>query len=110
MTVDKYPKVLILVQPFNRVSGGGITLTNLFQGWPKDKIAVACRGYVINRETQTDICDNYYQLGEKELKWKFPFNHIRRKYYSGPLDFSHRSEKQIVSNSSFGEVTFLIIK
>jgi glycosyltransferase involved in cell wall biosynthesis len=106
MASNHFPKVLILIQPFNMISGGGITLTNLFRGWPKDKIAVACRGYVINRQTQTDICDNYYQLGEKELKWKFPFNHIRRKYYSGPLDFSKKGEVQIVSNKSKKRVNF----
>ena len=31
-----FPKVLILNQPFNNVSGGGITLSNLFKGWEKD--------------------------------------------------------------------------
>jgi hypothetical protein len=36
-----FPKVLIFGQPFNNKHGGGITLSNLFSGWDKDKIAVA---------------------------------------------------------------------
>ncbi|MEX0882142.1 MAG: glycosyltransferase family 4 protein [Cyclobacteriaceae bacterium] len=101
-----FPRVLILIQPFNTNTGGGITLTNLFRGWPKDSIAVACRGYVINRTTQTDICNQYYQLGQKEQKWIFPFNLIRRKYYSGILDFSLKDDKKIVSKKSKNRVNF----
>jgi hypothetical protein len=38
------PKVLIIGQPFNNDTGGGITLSNLFSGWDKDKIAVYIEG------------------------------------------------------------------
>ena len=41
------PKVLIIGQPFNNDTGGGITLTNLFNGWDRDKLAVACSGYLL---------------------------------------------------------------
>ena len=34
-----YPKVLIIGQYFHTESGGGITMTNLFKGWDKEKIA-----------------------------------------------------------------------
>ena len=40
------PKVLIINQPFNNNTGGGITLSNLFCSWGRDKLAVACSGYL----------------------------------------------------------------
>ncbi len=78
----KYPRILIFGQPFNNFSGGGITLTNLFKGWQKDKIAVTFLGHGLLNVT-TDVCDTYYQLGEEEHKWIFPFNVIQRKFTSG---------------------------
>lgn len=88
------PKLLILGQPFNNNSGGGITLTNLLSGWDKDKLAVACSGYLINDHTNSKICDNYYQLGSLENKWAFPFNIVKRKYYSGPIQFDQTEQKE----------------
>ena len=80
--ISNYPRVLIFGQPFNNFSGGGITLTNLFKGWPKDKIAVAFLGHGLFNVT-TDICHTYYQLGREEHKWIFPLNLIQRKFESG---------------------------
>ncbi len=77
-----YPRVLIIGQPFNNRHGGGITLTNLFKGWDKNKIAVADSGHMMNEVTR-DVCDIYYQLGNEEYKWLFPFNLIQKKYSSG---------------------------
>lgn len=77
-----HSKVLIFGQSFNDTSGGGITLTNLFKGWPKDRIAVAFLGHGLSNVT-TDICEVYYQLGCEEHRWLFPFNLIQRKFESG---------------------------
>ena len=82
-----FPKVLIFGQPFNNFSGGGITLSNLFKGWTKDKIAVAFIGHGLINVT-TDICDTYYQLGKEEHKWIFPFNLINRDFPSGLKSFN----------------------
>jgi glycosyltransferase involved in cell wall biosynthesis len=87
--MNNYPKILIFGQPFNNYSGGGITLTNLFKGWPKDKIAVAAIGH-LNQFVATDVCDTYYQLGNEEHKWKFPFNLIQRSFPSGLLTFTRQ--------------------
>jgi glycosyltransferase involved in cell wall biosynthesis len=87
------PKVLILNQPFNNVSGGGITLSNLFKGWEKDKLAVACLGTLFNDKTQLDICDKYYQLGQKEHVWKFPLSLMKRKYPSGEIKINREKKK-----------------
>lgn len=86
-----FPKVLIFGQPFNSFSGGGITLTNLFKGWPKDKIAVTYIGHGLLNVT-TDVCDTNYQLGKEEHKWKFPFNLIQRKFPSGLKSFDKKVE------------------
>jgi hypothetical protein len=43
-----YPKILIFYQPFNSYSGGGITLTNLFLGWPKERLAVLSYPFMLN--------------------------------------------------------------
>jgi glycosyltransferase involved in cell wall biosynthesis len=89
-----FPKVLIFGQPFNNYSGGGITLTNLFKGWPKDKIAVTYIGHGLFNAT-TDVCDTYYQLGKEEHKWKLPFNLFQRKFPSGLKSFEEKAEVPI---------------
>src|SRR3954469_2458184 len=84
------PKVLIISQPFNNDTGGGVTLSNLFAGWPSDKMAVICTGHLLEYNIDTSICSNYYQLGSKEDKWSFPLNLLKRKYASGPLKMGER--------------------
>jgi glycosyltransferase involved in cell wall biosynthesis len=69
----KYRKVLIFGQPFNFSSGGGITLSNLFKLWPKENIAVLYAPWGDDDYT-TDICGTYYQIGNEEHSWHFPFN------------------------------------
>jgi glycosyltransferase involved in cell wall biosynthesis len=94
--MDRYPRILIFGQPFNNFSGGGITLSNLFKGWPKDKIAVTYIGHGLVNVT-TDICGTYYQLGNEEHKWKFPFNLIQRKFPSGIKSFAEKKEVPVNS-------------
>lgn len=59
-------------------------MSNLFQGWDKEKLAVAATGHIMSGVT-TDVCDTYYQLGSEEYKWHFPFNLIQKKFQSGLL-------------------------
>jgi glycosyltransferase involved in cell wall biosynthesis len=64
-TDEVLPRVLFITPAaFNHVSGGGITFSNLFRGWPRDRIATAH-----NDATQvtTDICRHYYRLGGREI-------------------------------------------
>ena len=89
--MNNFPKILIFGQPFNNYSGGGITLTNLFKGWPKDRIAVASTGHVLYKFS-TDICDTYYRLGIEEQRWIFPFNLVQRPFPSGLLPVEKRDE------------------
>lgn len=96
------PKVLILNQPFNTNTGGGITLSNLFANWGRDKLAVACSGYLLNDNIDPKLCDNYYQLGSKERKWIFPLNLLSRTYYSGPIKPTKNTKgKLVVEKSKF---------
>ena len=66
-----YPKVLIIGQYFHTESGGGITMTNLFKGWDKEKIASAAENIY---DPDFEVCEKYYQLGSLENERKFPFN------------------------------------
>jgi len=66
-----YPKVLIIGEQFDRRSGSGITLSNLFCGWNIDNIAVASSEIF---SPDVSVCNKYYYLGYQEIKWKFPFN------------------------------------
>lgn len=77
-----FPRVLIFHQTFNDFSGGGITLTNLFKGWPIDTIAVVSKVEMMEGIT-FDVCDTYYELGAEEYRFLFPLNLIQRKSNSG---------------------------
>jgi glycosyltransferase involved in cell wall biosynthesis len=87
MSDNNYPKILIFGPPFNSFSGGGITLTNLFKGWPKDRIAVTSTGHVLFK-VSTDVCNIYFLLGNDEQKWRFPLNLFQRSFQSGVMSFS----------------------
>ena len=95
----KIPKVLIFGQSFNKNTGGGITLSNLFSGWPKDKIAVANIGHGM-RDLDFSVCVNYYLLGKDEHKWVFPFNKLQRQFESGIITpFNNNNNNITVSNT-----------
>jgi len=82
--MNKQPKILIYGQPFNNCSGSGITLSNLFKGWPEEKIALAfvSWGYV---NISYDICKTYYQIGKEEHYWKFPFYFVKQSFPNSGL-------------------------
>ncbi|MBT3361376.1 MAG: hypothetical protein HN403_17270 [Rhodospirillales bacterium] len=63
---EDYPRVLFITpHAFNKVSGTGITFTNLFFGWPKDRIAT------VHDDCQPvtyEVCDRFYRLGPQEIR------------------------------------------
>jgi glycosyltransferase involved in cell wall biosynthesis len=60
-----FPRLLFVTPcAFNRVTGGGITFSNLFAGWPKDRIATAHSDPV---PVDTDVCERYFVLSEDEI-------------------------------------------
>jgi glycosyltransferase involved in cell wall biosynthesis len=90
------PKVLILGQPFDK-KGGGITLSNLFADWEINKLAVVCSAQLLT-DLNDKACKNYYQLGEKEIKWIFPLNLIERKLPSGILNLNNQTKDKDISS------------
>jgi len=79
-----FPKVLIIGQSFNKKSGGGVTISNLFMGWPKDRLAVASNVNLYS-DLDTSVCDTYYQLGYNNKLHPFPLNIILPKIHCGLL-------------------------
>ena len=67
-----FPRVLLLTSSaFNPYSGGGITLTNLFRGWPRERLAVAHNDVL---EPDPAPCGRYYLLRDDELGPPWPLN------------------------------------
>jgi glycosyltransferase involved in cell wall biosynthesis len=63
---DWFPKVVVLCdEPINKVSGGGVTMGNLFRGWPKDRLGQVFAHHRF--EIDTDICENYLRLGDHKM-------------------------------------------
>ncbi|VAW21234.1 hypothetical protein MNBD_BACTEROID01-1648 [hydrothermal vent metagenome] len=85
--MKKYPKVLIIGEPFDKVSGYGITISNLFHGWPKDKIAVASKSN-LRENADFSVCELYYQLGYNNKLHPFPFNILLNKVECGQVSIS----------------------
>lgn len=52
---------------FNKVTGGGITFSNLFAGWPIEDIATIHNDPV---PVSQDVCNQYFRLTEREIhRW-----------------------------------------
>ena len=78
MTPSDFPRVLVVTSNnFNLMTGGGITLTNLFRGWPADRIANLHEDPV---PVDYTVCQNFYRLSEEEINWAWPFSLIRGYY------------------------------
>ncbi len=79
-----YPRILIIGQSFNKKSGGGVTISNLFKGWPEDKLAVASNDN-LRAGLDDSVCKIYYQLGYNNKLHPFPLNIILPKISCGIL-------------------------
>ena len=75
---DEYPRILLVTgQAFNQYTGTGITLTNLFRGWPADRIAMIHQDDSYGLDDS--VCQRFYQLGTRELGWIWPLSELKRK-------------------------------
>jgi glycosyltransferase involved in cell wall biosynthesis len=75
LRTTEYPRVLFVTpNAFNHFTGGGITFSNLFRGWPKD-----CLATVHNDEVPTtdDVCDRYFVVGRAEMDLFAPLRVVR---------------------------------
>lgn len=72
---EAFPRIL-LVTPctFNHLTGTGVTFTNLFHGWPKDRLAVATSDVL---PLNQDVCDQRYSLSAPEFPLVNPFQWLR---------------------------------
>jgi glycosyltransferase involved in cell wall biosynthesis len=74
--MTEYPRLLFVTpHAFNHVTGGGVAFTNLFRGWPQDRIATVHND---PEPTADDVCRHYYRLGPAELDLVEPFASARR--------------------------------
>ena len=64
-SLDDSPRVLVVSNnSFSLTNSNGRTLSNLFVGWPKDKLAQFC---ISTTEPNYEVCDNYYLLTDKSI-------------------------------------------
>lgn len=74
--ISEFPRVLFVTPlAFNHFTGGGVTFTNLFRGWPKDRLFTA---HADTLALSTDTCVNYFALGVDELPLSGPLQKLRR--------------------------------
>jgi glycosyltransferase involved in cell wall biosynthesis len=91
-----YPKVLIIGQPFNKKTGGGVTMSNLFKGWPKSRVAVASN-INLRDGLDTSVCNINYQLGYGQKLHPFPLGFILPKAKIGLLS---NQEDKLIENGN----------
>src|SRR5260221_10834710 len=74
--MSNFPRVLFVTPlAFNDFTGGGVTFTNLFRGWPKDRLFTV---HADALSVSTDTCVNYFALGPEELPLAGPLEALRR--------------------------------
>lgn len=67
MSVPQHRVLILTSSAFNKITGGGITSSNLFSGWPKEAIATVHNDPV---PVTYDICDRYFKLSTSEVhRW-----------------------------------------
>lgn len=62
---------------FNLRGGGGITLTNLFGGWPADRLANL---HEDSTPPDHSVCTNFFQLTGREVRWSWPLSILERPF------------------------------
>lgn len=78
-----YPHVLIIGEQFDQFRGAGITLSNLFSGWPRDCLSVT--SYYAPTPDTMQRASSYYLLGREELIWPWPLSRFVRQPISSPI-------------------------
>jgi hypothetical protein len=84
--LKKYPKVLIISSVgLNSKTATGITLKNLFLGWPKENIYQI---YDDNSEPDASLCGSYMRFGSSDI----PIVHIFKKAIQNLSIFKSKNE------------------
>jgi glycosyltransferase involved in cell wall biosynthesis len=72
--MNNYPKILVIsLDPFNRVNSSGITLSNLFQLWDKEKIAQV---YMSDMKPEAGACNKFFKLNPKVVFFDYYFRKL----------------------------------
>ena len=100
--MKSYPRVLIMIETFDKQSGGGITLSNLFYGWDRSCIANAITMHGADTLDANELDNNYYCLGKDEFKVMFPFSLHYKFRNSGKLERVNISDKGAANGSNNG--------
>jgi hypothetical protein len=67
MSLPQHRVLILTSSAFNKITGGGITSSNLFLGWPKEAIATIHNDPV---PVTYDVCDRYFKLSTSEVhRW-----------------------------------------
>jgi glycosyltransferase involved in cell wall biosynthesis len=70
------PRVLVVTSNnFNLQGGGGITLTNLFRGWPQERLANIHEDATLPDST---VCSSFFRLTRREVRWAWPLSLLER--------------------------------
>lgn len=96
-----FPRILVFGQPFNNFSGGGITLSNLFRGWPKDKIASLWAPWDATQSSD-DVCKIKYRIGREDRFWMFPFYLFKKPFPPSGPGTTDNNESTLVEKSRSG--------
>jgi glycosyltransferase involved in cell wall biosynthesis len=95
-----HPRVLLVTSSaFNPYSGGGITLTNLFRGWPAERIATVHGDSLPPDES---VCQKFYRLTPSELGWIWPLSLVSPRTSSaagGAETGARRSQASLVRSA-----------
>jgi len=92
--LSDFTRVLFITpHAFNKVTGTGITFTNLFRDWPKDRIATV---HDDDLAVTTDVCDTYYRLGGDEIRKFGGALTNRPRMHAGPTSVSGKSTPMIL--------------
>lgn len=68
--LPSYPRVLVICgEPFNRKTATGITMSNLFRGWPPDRIAQI---YSSSMRPDTSVCSVFWKLSAYDQRFVGP--------------------------------------
>jgi glycosyltransferase involved in cell wall biosynthesis len=71
-----FPRLLFVTpHAFNHVTGGGVAFTNLFRGWPADRLLTVHND---PEPTSDEVCRLYYRLGPEEIDLAEPYASARR--------------------------------
>ncbi|MGC5286517.1 glycosyltransferase family protein [Micromonospora sp. DT231] len=78
---EEFPRVLVVSHtPFSRVSGTAMTLSNLFSGWPKDRLAQVHTG---NIPPTTEVCENFFHFPPRDHYLPIQYYAMRMSGWNG---------------------------